>query len=570
MFNSNKQLSPSGSGAKKAQTTKTSAFVNAAQKINNITLTGNGGVALKSSLNDFLDQFGNVSSFKAIRPYADIARDMQLLYSQDKTKALKFLMYLRLVSRQVRLFDGTKTERVQNGQGLKHESIMRMLWLGVNDPQVFKSNLQLFVSVGSFNDIIKMMSYDVRSNGFEDRKLDWKFLADFLNTALGNENVSDLVKKYLPQIKSSSKQKTQNAIADTIIAKYLASVFFGTKNGDFRSYKQYRQMKTSGSAHEWQKLVSKRLFNEINFSSVSGRALAIMAGSKFLSNQNLEDKYTQWLEKQPVAKYTGFPYELMSVVKQRGQNLNISMIQRNTINKQFATLVELGTNGLAEGENGFIGVVDTSGSMTSLCSGTNVSSYDVALSMALYMSEMTKSSAFSNAWIEFNSTAKLHTWAGSTPVDKLQNFRGSYNGSTNILDVATLLVSTLRSGVSESDFPSGIVCFSDREFNRTGQHRAFDAFRQQMINGGFSRDFVSKFKIVLWDIPNGYYSSNEQSIQFYKDQPNSYSLSGLDGSVLKFILGTEDQVRNNKMPSTAEELMDATLDQEIFQLVRTQ
>lgn len=568
MFNSNFKLTPSGSGAKQSESNTASAFVQTALKMNNTHINGNGGVALKSSLNDFLDQFGNASSYREIRSYEDIANDMNLIYSQDKAKALKLTMYLRMVSRKIELFDGSTTEMVQNGQGLKHEGIMRMLWVAMNDPKTFQSNLELFVCTGSFNDVIKMMAHDLKSHGFENRKLDWKFLGNFIMSALSNENVADLVKKYLPQIKSSSKQKTQDAIADTIIAKYLASVIFGGKEGDFSTYKKYRQLKASGNAHQWQQLISKRLFNEINFKTVAGRALASMTGSKFLANQGLEDKFISWIESQPTAKFTGYPYELLAPVKQGYRNASLSRLKTLTINKQFETLVQLGRDGLSENENGFIAVVDTSSSMTSNVSGLNVSSYDVAKSMALYMSEVTRSNKFANSWIEFNSKATLHVWKGSTPVEKLQNDRAESYGSTNIIGVAKLFVDILKQGVSESDFPSGIVCFSDGCFDQTGDKLAFTKFRKEMVNGGFSKKFVEDFKIVLWDIPNGYYNATIQPIQFYADQPNSYSLGGLDGSVLKFVLGTEEQVRTNSTPKTPEELMDAALSQQILQLVR--
>lgn len=569
MFNSNFKLTPSGSGAKTQKSQKTSAFIQTGLKMDNTMLTGNGGVALKSSLNDFVDQFGTLGSYRKPRTYEEIAKDMQLIYSQDKEKAMRFIIYMRLVSRKVMLSDGSSTQNVQNGQGLKHEPIMRMLWVAMNDPKVFQANLSLFVSAGSIKDVITMMAYDVKSNGFDNRKLDWKFLATFILAALANENQSDLVKKYLPQIKSSSKQKTQDSIADTIIAKYLASVIFGAKENDISSYKKYRLLKASGKAHQWQQLISKRMFDEINFKTVAGRALATMTGSKFLVNQGLEDKFMAWIETQPTAKFTGYPYELMSAVKQSGYNLSISNLKKVTINKQFETLVQLGRDGLAEGENGFIAVVDTSGSMTSPVEGLKISSYDVALSMALYMSEMNKSSVFSNAWIEFNSTAKMHQWKGNTPVDKLQNCSNTYYGSTNIVSVANLFVQLLNSGVSENDFPSGIVCISDVEFNRTGEYRAFQEFKNIMSKGGFSKEFMSKFKIVLWDIPNGFYGrGNAKPIQFYADQENCYSLSGLDGSVLKFVLGTEEQVRTNSVPKTPEELMNAALDQELLTLVR--
>ena len=36
----------------------------------------------------------------------------------------------------------------------------------------------------------------------------------------------------------------------------------------------------------------------------------------------------------------------------------------------------------------------------------------------------------------------------------------------------------------------------------------FELFLRKLRNAGFSDEFVDNFKIVLWDIPNGYYGSD--------------------------------------------------------------
>ena len=41
----------------------------------------------------------------------------------------------------------------------------------------------------------------------------------------------------------------------------------------------------------------------------------------------------------------------------------------------------------------------------------------------------------------------------------------SYYGSTNFLGVAELFVDLKKKGYSESDFPSGVICISDGEFD---------------------------------------------------------------------------------------------------------
>lgn len=81
------------------------------------------------------------------------------------------------------------------------------------------------------------------------------------------------------------------------------------------SYKQYQNLKASGTAHQWQQLISQSNFLEINFDSIHGRALAQLVSSKFLANHKLEEKYETWVESKPLVKFTGYVYELFAPVK---------------------------------------------------------------------------------------------------------------------------------------------------------------------------------------------------------------------------------------------------------------
>jgi hypothetical protein len=76
------------------------------------------------------------------------------------------------------------------------------------------------------------------------------------------------------------------------------------------SYKEYNKMKASGKAHDFQKLICSRNYKDLNWNHIPGRALNLLVSSKFLSNHNLREDYTQWILKQPVAKFTGNVFEL--------------------------------------------------------------------------------------------------------------------------------------------------------------------------------------------------------------------------------------------------------------------
>lgn len=576
MFNSKKtRLFPLvDNGAKKSSESKTSsAFINAGlENAAKTTSLGNGAVKYTTTNNDFVDQFGNLSNFLKKREYAQIDKDMQLLFSQNKAKAIKFMLYTRLVTRTVQLPNGEKTETTQRGQGLKHEGIFRMIWLGVNQPELFKQNLALFISAGSWKDVITMLSYDLEYNGWEGRKLDWDFLGKVILGGLENPNTSELVKKYLPQIKANGKCKTIEAQADNIIAKWVCSILFGGKDGDYSKYKAYRKLKSSGTAHQWQQLISQNQLLSLDFNSIAGRALAQLVSSKFLDNNKLTDVYESWVVSQPTAKYTGFVYELFQPVKSGYRNLPLRNHEKMTINAQFFGLLEKGRNGMLEGDNGLLVVVDSSSSMTSAVPGLKISSYDVAKSMALYFSYLLKG-RFEGSWMEFNGTAQIKKWVGNTPVDKLQNDKSEAYGATNFQGVATAFGNIKAQGVAESEFPSGILVVSDGCFNASSKQKSESQnLKANLLSYGFSKEYVDNFKIIIWDIPNVFYGSSQTAFEGFDDVPNLFYMSGFDGAGIAFLTGVEkpknsEAPETNDTPKNAAELFEAAMDQELLNLV---
>ena len=580
MFDSKKKslfTTPTTTSGEQSTMVTTNPFLLSALKNTSRTNEGgNGALKYTTSGSDFVDQFAKVTEYRQPRNYSEISEDMSLLWDQNPRLTISFVIYLRLITRTVKFPDGTKTSTTQRGQGLKHESIMRMIWLAVNHPEEFWNNVNLFISAGSWKDIITMLSYDLQYNGWEKRVLNWENFTGLILAGLENPETSELVKKYLPQIKSRSKCKTVAAQADTIIGKYLCSVIFADIEDKIESYAKYRKLKVSGTAHVWQQLISQGRFMEINFETVHGRALAQMVSGQFLKNNGLEETFEKWMASKPIAKYTGYVYELMQPVKSGYSNNVLKSYQEDTINKQFLGLIETAKKGMIgenpfitvvdtsssmAGENPFITVVDTSASMTGLVPGTKISAYDIAKSMALYFSYLLKG-PFNNHWMEFNNKCILKKWVGDTPVKKLQNDSSEAYGSTDFESVARTFVEVRQSGVKEEDFPGGILCLSDGCFNYTHSNEGnYKSFKKILLRGGFSKEFVDKFKIVLWDIPNGYYADRGAKFEEFADCPGMFHISGLDGSVVAFLMGTE---YNPTVPKNSDELFLAAMNQEIM------
>lgn len=529
--------------------------------------TDHGAVKYTTSGSDFVDDFANITRYKVPRSFAEVSQTMKTLWSQNSLLALCLIFYIRTITRVVQLFNGSKTSTTQRGQGLKHEGIFRMIWVSINYPETFWKNIALFISVGSWKDIITMLSYDLQYNGWEGRKLDWQKFGQLILAGLENPNTNNLIKKYLPQIKANSQCKTIEAEADNMISKWICSLLYGEKDVAGKTYKLYRKLKTSGTAHDWQQLISQHRMLEINFDTIHGRALSQLVSGKFLANQGLESKYQAWIESKPVAKYTGYVYELFVPlgISTHMSASNLKKYQVDTMNKQFLQLVETGKKGMKQGENGFIVVLDTSGSMESACKGTKASSYSVGKSLALYFSYLLEGK-FNKAYLEFSRETIMKFWKGQTPVEQLCNDNSSIIAGTNFLSVATHFGTILKSGVDEKEFPTGIICISDGCFNSYSSNHSTTVkeLRRLLSAYGFSKEYVDKFKVVLWDIPNGYYGEEKAKFEDFADCPNLFHITGLDGSVIAFLTGVEHQT---SVPKNSDELFLAAMDQEILNML---
>lgn len=517
------------------------------------TVSGNNAPKFSTSGFDFVDQFGMLGKMKEQRSFEDIACDMNKLWSIDPDKTVKFTLYIRMITR-VTDINGQKTETVQRGAGLKHEGIQRMRWLSIYHPDKFWNNLHLFLAVGSWKDIIKMLSYDL-SNGWSNRLCDWNAISKVIIAGLENPNTVNLVKKYLPHIKARSKAHGTEAKNDTIIGKWLASKLFPN---DPQKYKKYRQLKASGTAHQWQQQISKADF-QIDFDTVHGRALSLLVSSKFLENQNLEEVYEKWIDSKEVAKFTGWPHELFKNVD------NLKRYQVSTLNKQFETLVETAKKD-AVTDTSMIVVRDTSGSMMIQPSGVNMSCGDIAKALALFFSEMLPNGAFADSWIEFNKDAELHKWVGNTPYEKWVTDQSDYIGNTNFQSVIDLFINIKRSGVKESEFPTGIICISDSEFDASDLEKTNVETALNKLSNHFSEEYVKNFKIVLWNLQSNYYGDDTGcKFETYGEVENVFYFSGYDASVMTFLTGTkESEVQST--PKTAQELFDAAMNQEVLRM----
>lgn len=547
MFQTKKAAAPV-TAVKKSSGNK---FLSGATKISSVTTSGNGAVKYTTSGSPFVDQLASAGLWIKPRTFAEAASDQSILWGENPLNALRFIGYLRAVTRTTEVMN----QKIPvHGEGIKTESIYRMMWLAVFHKETFLKNLPVFVALGSWHDIFTMLQTDLVYNGWDNKVLPWNEITSFILTALNDPKQVNLVKKYLPHIKAASHCTTIEAQANNAVAKYLCARIFGNKAGDHTTYAKYRRMKATGNAHQWQQLISQARFNEIEFNKIAGKALSILVKSKtFLTKTNLRTKFSEWIGAKVVkgesVKTTDFVFDLLSPLGDNPEKHQIDLI-----NQQFQTLID---NSGTMSDFPLIVVRDTSGSMGSQAIGLKVSANTVAKSIALQMSYFLKGE-FSDSYIEFNSTALIRKWQGSTPAEKYMNDNCSVVSSTEFMKVINLFCDLKSQGVPEEDFPKGIVCISDGDFNKAALGKTNFETAKEHLRNYFSAAYVDNFKFVFWNVFNGFYSSAPkvkfESVQLDK---NVYYFGGFSPSVIKFISGA----------SNAEEAALSALDQDALKLL---
>jgi len=534
--------------------------------------TENGARSYASTGKEIVDQFGKAASFRG-RDISVVFDDQARLWDENPETALKFPFYLRLITREVKISETDKTEKVQRGAGARDEAFKRLLWVAYNHKEEFYRNLWVLPVVGAWKDLWTMLVLD-KENG---NKLNREYFYAVMAAGLDDSVQCDLIRKYMPAIRSAAKCKTARAKALNTLAKEFAR-FLGL------SEKEYRKMKASGTAHDFQKLMCAREYADIDFKTIPGKALLNLVSGKFLSNHGLYDRYVEWIKSQPVAKFNGYPYELGAKLteKSNGYRFNpasVDLATKVTIDKQFDNLVATGgKNGGAISGNVWC-ALDTSGSMGCVIPGTKVTALQVCVSLGLYFSTLNKG-AFHKNVIMFDSVSRVKQLSGSfsemwaqVPVNAM--------GSTNFQSVVDEIVRVREHNpaIPLSDYPQTLLVVSDMQFNPSGSYWGTYDKRQEMTNieaaksklrSVFPDEFVDNFKFIWWYVSDGRPAAVNDMPSTLDDR-SAYFFSGFDGATVSFLLGGDgvvDERTGERRIPTMEETIGLALDQEILRMVK--
>ena len=529
---------------------KTKVFI---PDFSNFAITENGAVSYASTGKAIADQFGKAGTYRG-RAIDAVFKEQEALWLENHLQAIRFPFYLRMITRKVKVNEKSVTEKVQKGQGARDESFKRLLWFSVHQPDIFYKNIWVLPMVGSWKDLWTLMYYDI-TLGLNS--IDHNVIFDLINQGLKCKSHMELIKKFMPRIRSTKKCTTDWATITNNLAREFANY-----NGF--SYKDCNKLKTSGTAHDFQKLICSGRYKDINWNLIPGRALNKLTAKDFLKKHDLEGDYIDWLEKQPTVKYTGYVYELGKEVIDNAHR-GLPTHRRITIDKQFDELVKKAVE-----DGNVLGNVwcalDTSGSMT--CGNLNgVSPFDICISLGAFFSTI-NTGAFHKNVIMFDNVSRVLQLKGTFTqmINKIISTTTAWGG-TNFQSVVNEIVRIRKENpnIPLEDYPQTLLIVSDMQFNPVGGNKDTNyVAMKKTLYEFFPKEFVDNMKFIWWQV-NG----NAKDVPATLADGGCYFFSGFDGSIVTLLLGGElaEFEKTEKRQPTMEEMIGVALGQEILSYV---
>jgi len=459
----------------------------------------------------------------AARTQASVDADMEKIFSEDPSIAMKVLFGVRLITRK-----NECSEEIQTGFGRKDEFLKAFSWLAKKHPKLAYSNLHLVPVFGCWKDFLCEPLIDT---------LDRTEVYAVFNAAIQANNA--LVLKYLPQIRSSKHTRSDNDRKRVSWAKGLCTFMNITPQ-------QYRKLKVAGNAHLWQKQMGAREWDTIDFNKIPGRAIkqhTTRTGrdkKTVFERHEQTDRLIEWVNSKPSVNFTGYPYELL-----KSAQTTSSLIGKLVLDKQFNRMLE-SMQGHTLGNT--LVAVDTSGSM-SWQNNDGVTALDVCLSLGLSFSAM-NTGEFKNCLVSFSSRSELVQLTGDSFCNKVQQLSNVHAmGSTNFQSVIDLLVRLRKEkpNIPIEEYPETIMVVSDMGFNPvTRNDRGVDKACSEKTN---YEEAMAKLKSVgLKEMRIIWWYVNDRSKDFPSQMGDKgvYMISGFDPVIVKALLGKNVSVELKK------------------------
>lgn len=471
--------------------TMTNPLVAGLVKGTNVTLTENGALTNKSTLNNLLDWFAAGGALRE-RDENSIVSLFQKAWGDDALKALKVLFYFR---------------DIRGGQGERRTFRTCLKWLANNHRKAVEANLENVPFYGRWDDL-----YALEGTPLEAVALDLirrQLLTD--EEAMVEGQSVSLLAKWLKSENTSSKE----------------SVRLARKTRESLGWSPRKYRKTLSALRAYIDVVEVKMcakeFDGIDFQKVPSKALMTYKGAFKKHNKTAWEGYLAKVEKGE-AKINAkalFPYELLRSIWSEGDETSVKALDLQWKNQ---------VDWLADNPHKGLVLADCSGSMTS----NNMLPLAVAVSLAIYFAERNVG-PFKDVFMTFSSNCQLQRLVGSNLKEKAHNLTSEgWCGSTNLQSAFdAILTAAVKNRVKEEDMPSVLYIVSDMEFNQAcgcNQSTNFQVAKQKYAKAGY--EFP---KIVFWNV-----NARNDQYPITEDENGVCLVSGCSPSILKSVLNGKD------------------------------
>ncbi len=466
-------------------------FVAAAKNQANKTVTENGALAFKSTLDTNLDFFaksGNIN-FPALSVFKQA-------FAEDPDLAIRNLLHMR---------------DVRNGKGIRDNSRQILHYLADNHPDLIISNkiIQAFIQVGRWDDIFEVLR--------ASNKQPSNYVLNLIVEELSKPEPNSLLCKWLPRkMVKAGDRKSNYDVIPLLIQKRM-----------HLTPKQYRQLlvkhtkvvETDMCANNW---------NSIKYEHVPSKAHNIY---KLAFKRHSPEKYTEYLNKVETGETkinatTLWPHEVLGP---RGVSVS------NTTSQALWNALP---NFMPE-DITILPVIDVSASMCQPIKGySKYEAIDIAVGMGLYMATKNKS-VFKDLFLTFNSNPKLVTLPKNATLERMYNIvrHASWGRSTNLIASVELILNlAVKNKVPQEDMPKAIVVLSDMQFNRRYSNMtSVEEVEQLYREAGYKTP-----EFIWWNICGGNTTrAGELPVPVTKDQSGCSLVSGYSPSIIKSIFNVD-------------------------------
>ena len=398
----------------------------------NVSVTENGAVGYRTTGKALLDINFAITSLRR-EPEAAIAQRFEKVFFENKLYAVLWLFY---------------AGDVRGGIGERRLFRIGLKYLAEHEPQIAVKLLPLVAEYTRWDNLLPLLKTDLKDEVC-------KLLKEQLSKDMEKMNEGgtiSLCAKWMPSVNTSSS-------TTKLYAKILIKAWGITE-------RQYRKMLAALRAYT--NVVEVRMsrgdWEGIDYAAVPSRANLIY-NDAFLRND--ERRRNEFLEKvkkgeAKIHADTLFPHDIVhDYFSSNGWKI--------TLKREDLTLEELwkALPDFVKGAGNTICVSDSSGSMTSKISNTQISALEVAIALSIYFAERS-SGQYKNQYITFSERPQLIDFSHAKSLrDKIGvALSHSEVANTNIEAVFKLILRTaIQNHLSQDEMPSNILILSDMEFD---------------------------------------------------------------------------------------------------------